>query len=161
YEWVANWHRELDPNIRSRHHQSGTQFNELTETSAYASTMLLSTAQHAGEASPRVKLTGIYHDRCRKTPVRCLIPHPSLPHHFIESVYEGASQLEHIPAATLHNLPRDPPGFVAGEKGDGSGYAFGLAQPSQRGLSDHLIKGKRAVIIVCHLGFGDAGRDGV
>src|SRR5262249_12917234 len=67
YEWVANWHRELDPNIRSRHHQSGTQFNELTETSAYTSTMLLSTAQHAGEASPRVKLTGIYHDRWRKT----------------------------------------------------------------------------------------------
>ena len=80
HEWVTTWYRDLDPAIQSRHHQSGTMFKELTPESARTSTMLLTTAQHPGEASPRVKMTGVYHDHWRKTTYGWRIAHRTLRH---------------------------------------------------------------------------------
>lgn len=62
HAWVTDWYRELDPAIQSRHFQSGTMFEELNSKTAKTSTMLMTTAQHPDEASPRVKMTGVYHD---------------------------------------------------------------------------------------------------
>jgi len=51
----------------SRHHQSGTLFEELASDSAKSRTMLLVTHQRLDEAQPRLALTGVYHDLWRKT----------------------------------------------------------------------------------------------
>lgn len=67
HAWVTGWYADLDPAIQSRHHQSGTVFETLTPDRAETVTLLLTTAQHPGEAAPRVKMTGVYHDTWRKT----------------------------------------------------------------------------------------------
>ena len=53
----------------SRHHQSGTLFEELTSNSAKSRTMVLVTHQLLDAALPRLALTGVYHDLWRKTAV--------------------------------------------------------------------------------------------
>lgn len=67
HAWVSRWYADLDPAIQSRHQQSGTMFQTLTPERAESATMLLTTAQHPGEAGPRLKMTGVYHDTWRKT----------------------------------------------------------------------------------------------
>src|SRR5256885_15597091 len=52
---------------QARHYQSGILFDELTAETASARTMLLLTRQGAPDAAPLLHLTGIYHDRWRKT----------------------------------------------------------------------------------------------
>lgn len=88
HEWVTNWFRELDPAIQSRHFQSGTTFRELTAEYAKTSTMLMTTAQHPGEASPRVKMTGVYHDHWIKTAQGWRISRRTLRHDHQEAVDE-------------------------------------------------------------------------
>jgi ketosteroid isomerase-like protein len=51
----------------SRHHQSGTLFEELTSASAKSRTMVLVTHQRLDEALPRLELTGVYRDLWIKT----------------------------------------------------------------------------------------------
>jgi hypothetical protein len=51
----------------SRHHQTGTLFEELTPDSAKSRTMLLLTRQRLDEALPHLALTGVYHDLWRNT----------------------------------------------------------------------------------------------
>ena len=53
----------------SRHHQSGTLFEELTSNSAKSRTMVLVTHQLLYAALPRLALTCVYHDLWRKTAV--------------------------------------------------------------------------------------------
>ena len=53
--------------FRSRHHQSGTIFDELTSGSARTRTMLLVTHQGLDEPLPRPTLSGVYYDRWQKT----------------------------------------------------------------------------------------------
>ena len=52
---------------RSRHHQTGTVFDELTPTSARTRTILASTVLRAGESTPVVRSTGVYTDEWAKT----------------------------------------------------------------------------------------------
>jgi len=65
-EWAAQRHR-LNAASQARHYQSGLVFDELTADTASARTMLLLTRQGAPDAAPLLHLTGIYHDRWRKT----------------------------------------------------------------------------------------------
>lgn len=61
--------------FRSRHHQSGTLFEELTSDPAKSRTMVLVTHQRLDEALPRVALTGTYHDLWRKTGIGWRLAH--------------------------------------------------------------------------------------
>jgi len=65
-EWAAQRHR-LNAASQARHYQSGLVFDELTADTASARTMLLLTRQGEPDAAPLLHLTGIYHDRWRKT----------------------------------------------------------------------------------------------
>jgi SnoaL-like domain len=65
-EWAARRLRARSGRFSSRHHQSGTLFDELTADSAMTRTMVLVTHQGATEAAPRPVLSGVYHDRWRK-----------------------------------------------------------------------------------------------
>jgi len=65
-EWAAQRHR-LNAASQARHYQSGILFDELTAETASARTMLLLTRQGAPDAAPLLHLTGIYHDKWRKT----------------------------------------------------------------------------------------------
>lgn len=59
----------------SRHHQSGTLFEELTFCSAKSRTMVLVTHQTLDDALPCLALTGVYHDLWRKTAVGWRLAH--------------------------------------------------------------------------------------
>jgi SnoaL-like domain len=65
-EW-AKQRFQLNTSSQARHYQSGVLFDELTAETASARTMLLLTRQNASDAAPVVHLTGIYHDKWRKT----------------------------------------------------------------------------------------------
>lgn len=78
--WVSEWCLNLEPGRRSRHHQTGTLFHALTDDSAETSTMLLSTVQFGDEPQPRVKLTGVYHDRWTRSADGWLLVYRALRH---------------------------------------------------------------------------------
>jgi hypothetical protein len=59
----------------SRHHQSGTLFDALTSDSALTRTMVLVTHQGVAEVAPRPAVSGVYHDRWRKTPTGWRLAH--------------------------------------------------------------------------------------
>jgi uncharacterized protein (TIGR02246 family) len=65
--WVEQNHRGRLNGVSSRHHQSGTVFDELTSTSARTQTMVLVTHQNATDPAPRPTLSGVYTDHWRKT----------------------------------------------------------------------------------------------
>lgn len=65
-EWATRRLRARSGRFSSRHHQSGTLFDELTADSALTRTMVLVTHQGATETAPRPVLSGVYHDRWRK-----------------------------------------------------------------------------------------------
>ncbi len=65
-EWAAQRH-QLHAASQSRHCQFGVLFDELTAEAASARTMLLLTRQGAPDAAPILHLTGVYHDKWRKT----------------------------------------------------------------------------------------------
>jgi ketosteroid isomerase-like protein len=69
-EAICDWAKQrfqLNTSSQARHYQSGVLFDELTAETASARTMLLLTRQNASDAAPVVHLTGIYHDKWRKT----------------------------------------------------------------------------------------------
>ena len=66
-EWAAQRHR-LNAASQARHYQSNVLFDELTAETASARTMLLLTRQSAPDTAPLLHLTGVYHDKWRKTP---------------------------------------------------------------------------------------------
>ena len=65
-EWASQRH-QLHTGSQSRHYQSGVLFDELTSDTAAARTMLLLTRQSAEDGAPLLHLTGVYHDKWRKT----------------------------------------------------------------------------------------------
>jgi len=65
--WAAQRLQERHGRFTSRHYQSGTLFDALTSDSALTRTMVLVTHQGIGEAAPRPTVSGVYHDRWRKT----------------------------------------------------------------------------------------------
>ena len=65
-EWAKKRH-QLNASSQARHYQSGLIFDELTTDTARSRTMLLLTRQTAPDALPSVILTGVYHDKWRKT----------------------------------------------------------------------------------------------
>jgi uncharacterized protein (TIGR02246 family) len=65
-EWAAQRH-QLNAGSQARHYQSGVLFDEMTGETATAQTMLLLTGQSAPDAAPLLLLTGVYHDKWRKT----------------------------------------------------------------------------------------------
>ena len=67
-EWARALHEEMPDGYQSRHHQTGTIFEQLGPDSARTTTMLLGTRRYPGDESPQVSGTGIYHDEWRKTP---------------------------------------------------------------------------------------------
>ena len=67
HAWAARRLGERRGLFTSRHHQSGTLFQELTSDSAKSRTMVLVTHQRMDEPWPRLALTGEYHDLWRKT----------------------------------------------------------------------------------------------
>ena len=67
YAWAKQRLEGRDDTVTSRHHQTATQFEELTSDAAKTRTMVLVTHQIPGEPTPRATLTGAYHDIWRKT----------------------------------------------------------------------------------------------
>lgn len=67
-EWATLRWRGRNGRFTSRHHQSGTLFDELSSDSARTRTMVLVTHQDVTEAAPRPMASGVYLDRWRKTP---------------------------------------------------------------------------------------------
>ena len=65
--WAAQRLQERSGRFTSRHYQSGILFDELTSDSARTRTMVLVTHQGLAEAAPRPTVSGVYHDRWRKT----------------------------------------------------------------------------------------------
>ncbi|MBE9144826.1 nuclear transport factor 2 family protein [Planktothrix mougeotii] len=78
--WVSDWYQNLEPGRRSRHYQTNTLFHTLTDESAETSTMLLLTVQFGDEPQPRVKLTGVYHDRWKRSDGGWLLVYRALSH---------------------------------------------------------------------------------
>ncbi len=75
HTWARGIHSGEDPGRRtrppetqSRHHQSGTIFEELGPDSARTRTMLLSTSQAPDDPVPKPSTTGVYSDWWRRTP---------------------------------------------------------------------------------------------
>jgi SnoaL-like domain len=66
--WAAQRLQERIGRFTSRHYQSGILFDELTTEEARVRVMVLVTRQEATDTPPYVNLTGVYHDRWRKTP---------------------------------------------------------------------------------------------
>lgn len=66
-DWAAQRLHERIGRFTSRHYQSGTLFDELSSKSARTRTMVLVTHQGVAEAAPRPTVSGVYHDRWRKT----------------------------------------------------------------------------------------------
>ena len=67
-EWAGRRLQERRGRFTSRHYQSGILFDELTGASALTRTMMLVTHQAVTDAAPRPIVSGVYHDRWRKTP---------------------------------------------------------------------------------------------
>jgi hypothetical protein len=66
--WAAQRLQERIGRFTSRHYQAGIFFDELTKEAARIRVMVLVTRQEATHTPPYVHLTGVYHDRWRKTP---------------------------------------------------------------------------------------------
>ena len=66
-DWAAHNYRGRTASVNSRHHQSGTLFDELTDGNARTRTMVLITHQNATDITPRPTLSGVYYDLWRKT----------------------------------------------------------------------------------------------
>lgn len=79
-DWVEQNHRGRLDGVNSRHHQTGTVFDELTSTSARTRTMVLVTHQNATDLAPRPTLSGVYTDHWRKTPNGWRLTRRSLQH---------------------------------------------------------------------------------
>lgn len=67
-EWATQRLQERIRRFTSRHYQAGIPFDELTKEEARVRVMILVTRQEATDTQPYVNLTGVYHDRWRKTP---------------------------------------------------------------------------------------------
>ena len=67
-EWAAQRLHERIGQFTSRHYQAGILFDGLTRDEARVRVMVLVTRQDATDTQPYVNLTGVYHDRWRKTP---------------------------------------------------------------------------------------------
>ncbi len=67
YAWAAQRHQHVVKDVRDRHFQSGTLFDVLAWEHAQTRTMVLITHQSADDPAPRPVLSGVYHDRWRKT----------------------------------------------------------------------------------------------
>jgi uncharacterized protein (TIGR02246 family) len=67
-EWATQRLQARLGRFTSRHFQAGILFDALTEEEARVRVMVLVTRQAATEMPPSVHLTGVYHDRWRKTP---------------------------------------------------------------------------------------------
>lgn len=67
-KYSADNHRRLElAGIRSRHHQSGLLFVELTETTARTQNMILATQQGPEDSAPQIVISGFFYDTWRKT----------------------------------------------------------------------------------------------
>jgi ketosteroid isomerase-like protein len=80
YAWVAQRHEQVVKNVRDRHFQSGTLFDALSDEQAQTRTMVLITHQRDDDPVPRPVLSGVYHDRWRKTDNGWRIAQRSLHH---------------------------------------------------------------------------------
>jgi SnoaL-like domain len=67
--------KERSGRFSRRHHQSGILFDELTADSARTRTMMLVTHQGAADVTPRPVVSGVYHDRWRRTPAGWRLAH--------------------------------------------------------------------------------------
>jgi uncharacterized protein (TIGR02246 family) len=67
-EWATQRLQERIRRFTSRHYQAGSLFDELTTEEARVRVMVLVTRQEVTDTQPSVHLTGVYHDRWRKTP---------------------------------------------------------------------------------------------
>ena len=66
--WAEASHRRLaDTGTRTRHVQSGTVFDELTERTARTRTMLISMRLRPGDSGPWASSAGVYTDEWRKS----------------------------------------------------------------------------------------------
>jgi ketosteroid isomerase-like protein len=66
-DWAAQRMRERTGRFASRHYQTGVLFDELTSDSATSRTMVLVTHQGIADPAPRPTVSGVYHDRWRRT----------------------------------------------------------------------------------------------
>jgi uncharacterized protein (TIGR02246 family) len=67
-EWATQRLQERIRRFTSRHYQDGSLFDELTTEEARVRVMVLVTRQEMADTQLYVHLTGVYHDRWRKTP---------------------------------------------------------------------------------------------
>ena len=67
--------KERGGRFSSRHHQSGILFDELTSDSARTRTVVLVTHQGAADVAPRPVVSGVYHDRWRRTSIGWRLTH--------------------------------------------------------------------------------------
>jgi uncharacterized protein (TIGR02246 family) len=66
--WAMQRLHERIGRFTSRHYQAGILFDALTTEEARVRVMVLVTRQEVTDTHPYVHLTGVYHDRWRKTP---------------------------------------------------------------------------------------------
>ena len=78
--WAAQQHQGRVADITTRHYQSGTLFDALTSEAAHTRTMVLVTHQGSSDATPRVRLSGVYHDQWQKTPEGWRLAYRTLRH---------------------------------------------------------------------------------
>src|SRR5262249_30079224 len=67
HAWVVQRPQQVVQEIHDRHYQSGTLFDVLTQEYAQTRTMVLITHQGAYDPTPRLVLSGVYHDHWHKT----------------------------------------------------------------------------------------------
>ena len=67
-EWATQRLQERIRRFTSCHYQAGSLFDELTTEEARVRVMVLVTRQEVTDTQLYVHLTGVYHDRWRKTP---------------------------------------------------------------------------------------------
>ncbi len=66
--WRVQVMQQRPADTQHRHHQSGLLFDELSSAAARTRTMVLLTQQHATEATPRLRRSGVLQNQWRKTP---------------------------------------------------------------------------------------------
>jgi uncharacterized protein (TIGR02246 family) len=76
-EWASRRLKARSGRFSSRHHQSGILFDELTSDSARTRTVVLVTHQGVADVAPRPVVSGVYHDRWRRTPTGWRLAHRS------------------------------------------------------------------------------------
>jgi uncharacterized protein (TIGR02246 family) len=69
HAWALERFQGRFAGVHTRHHQTGTVFDELTVDAARTRTMVLITYQGATEAVPHLAMSGVYYDQWRKTQV--------------------------------------------------------------------------------------------